>query len=123
MSTLIIVVLLVALIYGAFVLLDKMLDGTVEFGGELIARNLRGPENEERRKQVRIAGYVICALGVILLIVAAGFPPGITTTYEYAADGTMTESSDPGWFELIVYAVICAVGAMLARAAEKSEQP
>ena len=64
--------------------------------------------------------YVIggtCLLAAfIYLLATAGFPPNTTTTFEYGANGSVTESPSPDTLEFLVCIVLFVVGGILVRA-------
>jgi hypothetical protein len=64
--------------------------------------------------------YVIggtCLLAAFIYFLAtAGFPPHTTTTFEYGANGSVTESTSPGTLEFLVCVALFVVGGILVRA-------
>jgi hypothetical protein len=64
-----------------------------------------------------IGGAFILA-GIIYLFATAGFPPGITTTYEYHADGSTSTSSSPDTVEVIITVALFVIGAVAMRASQ-----
>lgn len=71
--------------------------------------------------------FVIACLfavaAVIYLLATAGFPPGITTTYEYHADGSTSTSTSPDLVEGIITVALFVVGAVFMRASRAAKPP
>lgn len=74
----------------------------------------------QNRKVLRGTGIGLVVLGLVLLVVALGFPPAITTTYETTSDGVKSTSS-PGTIELLLYAGLALIGAVLIKASDSME--
>lgn len=70
-----------------------------------------------------VIGGVLIVVGIILFLVAFGFPPGTTTTYEVTANGTTSESTSPGTLEAILPILLCVVGGVLLRASKVVKSP
>lgn len=77
-------------------------------------------EASTRGVRLRWLGGTLVLLGVVLFFVAAGFPPGFTTTYEYGLDGTTTSTS-PGYGEVALYVGLMVVGGVLLKASDVVE--
>jgi hypothetical protein len=65
-----------------------------------------------------VIGCLFLLAGVVYLLATAGFPPGITTTYEYHPDGSTSTSTSPDMVEGIVTVALFGIGAVLARASQ-----
>ncbi len=70
-----------------------------------------------------VIGCLFAVAGVIYLLATAGFPPGITTTYEYHADGSTSTSTSPDAVEGIITVALFVVGAVFMRASRAAKPP
>jgi hypothetical protein len=73
--------------------------------------------DEQTARLLRIVGGVVAAIGIALFFIAAGFPPGFTTTYHSTATG-VTQTTSPGFGEVAAYLGVILLGLALMRAAE-----
>lgn len=70
-----------------------------------------------------LIGCLFVVAGVIYLLATAGFPPGITTTYEYHTDGSTSTSTSPDLVEGIITVALCVVGSVFIRASRAAKPP
>lgn len=70
-----------------------------------------------------VIGCLFTVAGIVYLLATAGFPPGITTTYEYHADGSTSTSSSPDAVEGIITVALFVIGAVLMRASRAAKSP
>lgn len=66
-------------------------------------------------------GLLCVVAGIVYLFATAGFPPGITTTYEYHADGSTSTSTSPDAVEGIITVALFLIGAVLMRASRAAK--
>jgi hypothetical protein len=74
--------------------------------------------DEQTSRRLRLGGGVIAATGAALFFIAAGFPPGFTTTYHYSTATGVTQTTSPGIGEVAAYVAVILLGLALMRAAE-----
>jgi hypothetical protein len=65
-------------------------------------------------------GAVCIVAGIIYLLATTGFPPGITTTYEYHPDGSTSTSTSPDTVEGLINIGLFVIGAVLLRASREA---
>lgn len=70
----------------------------------------------------RVGGGIALVLFFVLAIAWLGIPPHTTTTYEVAANGTMTQSTSPGTFQILILLVVALASAGMFKLASRLDR-